>query len=266
MTQFSAYLINLDSSTERLNVATAQLDQAGIPFERISAFDGRQLDPLTRPEYDEARACSWFGRKLSGGELGCYFSHVDVARRFLESDARYGLALEDDLTCAPNARAVLDEVMSDLTAGIAPGWHMVNLGRPVKRFFSPIKALNADDAQLCRAHYFPDTTTAILWSRAGAEAFLKAAYPIFMPVDHFLRYWGVQTNAGVGLTQVPFTPSGAESDINTAKKPKDVRRARFYQLRKQRRLYVNKLAAKRHQWAFDRDQGHDATPVAQAAS
>ncbi len=258
MNRVASYLINLDSSTERLAVASAQLKAAGIPFERLSAFDGRQLDPTTRPEYDEARAMSWFGRKLSGGELGCYFSHVDVAQKFLESDAKYGLALEDDLSVVENGGAVVQDIIAYLEAEKSlRDWHMVNLGRPVKRFFTPIASLQSlhgdRPVELCRAHYFPDTTTAILWSRAGAEAFVKAAYPIFMPVDHFLRYWGIKTDAGLGLTGVPFTPTGVESDINTAKKPKDVRRARFYQLRKQRRLWTNKLAAKAHQKAFRAD-------------
>lgn len=254
MEQIATFLINLDSSTERLASATAQLDDAKIGFTRVSAFDGRSLDPLSRPEYDEARALSWFGRKLSGGELGCYFSHVDVARRFLETDLEFGLALEDDLSLCEGGAPLLNAVLDHLRSPRVSNWHMVNLGRPVKRMFTPILSLGAASdiefqTELCRAHYFPDTTTAILWSRAGAQAFVDAAYPIFMPVDHFLRYWGVRTDGGLGLTRVPFTPTGAESDINTAKRPKDVRRARFYQLRKQRRLWCNKLGARRLQRA-----------------
>ena len=38
-----SYLINLDRSTERLEFFTRQAELLGIPFERISAVEGRRL-------------------------------------------------------------------------------------------------------------------------------------------------------------------------------------------------------------------------------
>ena len=50
------YLINLDGSDERLKTATTCLSHQGIDFRRISAFDGRKIDPVGYPEYDEVKA------------------------------------------------------------------------------------------------------------------------------------------------------------------------------------------------------------------
>ena len=98
MTDLQTYVINLDGSDDWLNSATAHLNAAGIAFERHSAFDGRNMDPLECAEYDEKRAISWFGRKLNGGEIGCYLSQVEVAKRIVDDNADFGLVLEDDLT------------------------------------------------------------------------------------------------------------------------------------------------------------------------
>lgn len=250
--KLKAFLINLDTSTSRLASARNELDVAGIPFERVPAFDGRRSDPGTFPEYDERKALSWFGRKLSGGELGCYFSHIDCAKRFLATDAEFGLSLEDDLSIRPDASQIIGQLTTWLADDNAPGWRMVNLGRPVKRFFSPVVTFTAagGDYTLCRAHHFPDTTTAILWSREGAERFLETANHIYAPIDHFLRRWNTDKDAGLGFTATPITTTGAASDINQAKVGQDNSRASFYHLRKHRRLLVNKKNAKRNMRAF----------------
>ncbi|WP_460275537.1 glycosyltransferase family 25 protein [Celeribacter sp. ULVN23_4] len=245
-------LINLDTSNQRFRSAKEQLDTANIPFERLSAFDGRKVDPLTFSEYDESKALSWFGRKLSGGELGCYFSHINSAKRFLASDATFGLSLEDDLLLKPDASSTLSRLLEYFEAGHETRWHMVNLGRPVKRFSSPVAQFSSEAGSrtLCRAHYFPDTTTAILWSREGATRFLETADHIYMPIDHFLRRWNCQTDAGYGFIEPPITTTGTDSDIERAKVGQDTSRARFYHLRKHRRLWLNKRAAKRKRQRF----------------
>ena len=55
------YLINLDDSKDRLDYASQQLQNAGIAFTRISAFDGRHLDLKTIKEYNEKKALAYMG-------------------------------------------------------------------------------------------------------------------------------------------------------------------------------------------------------------
>lgn len=247
MKRLSTFLINLDTSMARYESSSVKLKAAGIGYERVSAFDGRQLDPVSCAEYDEARALSWFGRKMSGAELGCYFSHVRAAEKFLDSESEFGLVLEDDIDVRSDAKVVLEQVIDILDDSQLTSWHMVNLGRKVKRFYQPCQQLRQTSGNmLCKAHYFPDTTSAILWSRTGAQEFLKVAYPVFMPVDHFLRYWNCETDEGFGVTSPVFPQLGQDSDIRAAGPLRELQRARFYHLRKQRRLWVNKLKAKKN--------------------
>ena len=90
---------------------------------------------------------------------------------------------------------------------------LVNLGKAPRRFFSKAEDLPAGGAPVW-AHYFPVTTTAILWSRQGAERFVSTGDTIYAPLDHFFRRW--LSVSGRGLATIPpiFSPSGAESELD----------------------------------------------------
>ncbi len=116
------FLTNLDGSDDRLNSARAQLDQQGIAFTRVSAFDGRGLNLTEVRDYDEAHAVRYMGRKLKGGELGCYYSHLDCARRFLASDATstlWGFQNTQYKDMIEKSQALLNEMIRDLSQEVS---------------------------------------------------------------------------------------------------------------------------------------------------
>lgn len=245
------YLINLESSQARLHSAQTELEKIGCSWDRVEAVDGRGRAAQDFASYDDGHARSWMGRSLSGPELGCYLSHLACIERFLASDAETCLVFEDDLFCHPEAGAVIGETLSWLNQSAAEAWQMVNLGRPVKHYASPVTRLAAGgDRALFRAHYFPDTTTALLWSRPGAEAFMQASQTIYAPIDHFLRVWNLEADAGYGFQDAPITTTGAMSDIRGAAQARHPGRSLLYQFRKHRRLVANKRAARNNQAGF----------------
>lgn len=239
------YLINLDDSTDRLATATQSLHAANMDFERVSAYDARQKNPLEIPGYDEQGALGYMGRKLKGGELGCYMSHLDCARRFLATDADYAVVLEDDMTiAASDAKKVILDALTWLQTQRFE-WYLINIGALKRKIFTPINSF--DGHQLSRAHYFPMTTTGLVWSRAGAEAFIRSYNPIFAPVDNYFRYWLTDNNKGLSIYPPLVVPSGAESEIDgAATKRKTTGRSPMHGLLKQRRLWSDKIKAFRH--------------------
>ncbi len=239
------YLINLDDSTDRLATATQSLRVAHMDFERVPAYDARQKNPLEIPGYDEQRALGYMGRKLKGGELGCYMSHLDCVRRFLTTDADYAVVLEDDMTiAASDAKQVIQDALAWLQAQHFE-WYLINIGALKRKIFTPINSF--DGHQLSRAHYFPMTTTGLIWSRAGAEAFVRSYKPIFAPVDNYFRHWLTDNNKGLSIFPPIVVPSGAESEIDgTAAKRKTTGRSPLHGLLKQRRLWGDKIKALSH--------------------
>ncbi|MCV2867221.1 glycosyltransferase family 25 protein [Defluviimonas sp. WL0002] len=239
------YVINLDGSDARMQATRVQLESAGISFERVSAFDGRHVNPDEFPECDPEAAKSYMGRPLRGGEVGCYLSHLDCVRRFLQSDAQTAMVLEDDITIVPGAKVVLDQALAWLETSGEPWW-LINVGAAKRKIYTPLAqfAAGGRSHELAKAHYFPMTTNGLVWSRAGAEAFLRAHSRIFAPIDNYFRHWLTRKGHGLSLYPPIVPPSGTQSEIDEggrARKLDD--RVPFYGLRKQRRLWQDKMIA-----------------------
>lgn len=242
--QIVTYLINLDTSTSRLREATGQLNAQKIAFERIPAFDGRELNIESIKDYDARAAWSYMGRPLKGGEIGCYFSHLDCAKRFLESDADYALVLEDDTTLAKDIMLYIRQMLDWLAANNI-AWDVINVGAKHNKHFSDLQKFGSHT--LVSAHYFPMSTAGIIWSRTGAQRFTQGYGTIFAPIDCAFREW--QSVAGRGLSVMPplviTTANQSEIDTGTASRSQD-ELGLLYWLRKQRRMYRCKLRAARH--------------------
>lgn len=254
MTRLDVQLINLDGSDVRLARATAALQSAGIPFRRLPAFDGRGKRPEDLPLYDPAAALRSFGRKLTGGEIGCFLSHLEAARQFLQSGADYGLVLEDDLSINdPDLAAILSGLLDALPGVLAQkAWHVGNLGRAAPEMSSPIGPI-ASGHVLVRAHLFPVTTTAILWSRDGSAGFIRDVQRIDMPVDQWLRCWASAADTGLAVNPALFGISGAASEIDAAvSRSKSVWRGPRYAIARKLWLWRNTRIARRHRVVFSK--------------
>lgn len=90
------FVINLDRAEQRWRAMTARLAHLGLAYERLPAIDGSLLRFPT-PAYDEPGYRLRHGKRTNPAEVGCYLSHIECARRLLETDAPHALILEDDL-------------------------------------------------------------------------------------------------------------------------------------------------------------------------
>lgn len=263
----STYVINLDESMQRLDEIGARLDVFGVVFERVPAFDGRKLDLAAVADYDSARAERYMGRSLVGGEIGCYRSHLDAAARFLASDARYALILEDDALPLCDPVELLRQAIPDLEA-IDPDWLLMNIGNNKSKMSTPLSAYSVagHSCSLVAAHYFPMTTSAIVWSREGARQFVENHGRIFAPVDNYFRYWLTRAGHGYSFWPAPVTTTDAASQILSADghQRKTHRRKWYYALAKQQRLLVDKVIALSRKRALARKlrNGEVAKPAA----
>lgn len=256
---FQVYLINLEGSDDRLRKATRSLVAEKLPFTRVPAFDGRTLRPEEFPDTDRAAAMAYMGRPLRGGEIGCYLSHLDCARRFLSSDALYALVLEDDMQLAVDAPSLLMQALDWLKAQ-GTSWDVINIGANRLKYTTPLATfpMSGESLTLLRAHYFPMTTTGIVWSREGAGRFVSEHQKIFAPVDHFLREWQCAEDRGLTVWPPLVTATGAESDIDNAQDKRNLDgRSAFYGWLKYKRLLRNKLRAMRHEKRWHTIQADD---------
>lgn len=246
------YLINLDDNTERFDTASQQLAAQGIEFIRVSAFDGRKLRPMDHPLYNQQRCHDYMGRELVGGEIGCYMSHLDCAKKFIATDADFAVVLEDDFKTSQNLKLKVQSTV-DFLESIKMNWTLINIGNEKLKISSKVVDIEVggDRHALHRAHYFPMTTTGLLWNRKGASAFIASSTEIFAPVDNYFRYWLTRSNAGLAFRPPLVTAIGAASVIDAPlqnSKRKKQGRTAFYGLAKQRRLWIDKFIAIYHKF------------------
>lgn len=249
----ATYVINLEGSTERFKAISSRLEAFSIPFERIPAVDGRKLDLAKCDVYDPVRAVRYMGRRLVGGEIGCFRSHLDAATRFLASDASYGLILEDDALPVANPMILLGKALPELES-IDPDWLLLNIGNDKLKITSSLSRYEVEGREfsLVAAHYFPMTTSAIVWSRKGAQRFVEEHNVIFAPVDNYFRYWLTREGHGYSFWPAPVTTTGASSLIDLASKNQRRSKDRewYYGFAKKKRLVTEKLIAISRKWRF----------------
>ena len=255
MISFPVFLINLDDSPGRLATAQDHLASHGVSAVRIPGYNGRTLDPTTVPEYDGAATLRYMGRALNGGEIGCYFSHVRALRAFLDSEAEYGLVLEDDMLPKADAFALTQALIDWQATRGAPDWYVANIGANRMKIMSKLDVLECGHTHttIYRGHYFPMLATSLLWTRAGAQAFVDSCLPIDCPLDNATRRWLTHNDMGLTLSPPLFTTTGAASDIDTshtAEKRGTEGRVDGYGRLKAKRMYGDKLRALRHKVRF----------------
>lgn len=251
MTGFPIFVINLDDSSERLDQVTAQLSAQKADFTRISGYDGRKINPADVPEYDSAATRAYIGRDMHGGEIGCCISHIRAIKTFVETGAPYGLILEDDAQPTPHALELTQALIDWQTARGEPDWYAANLGAQRTKIMTAVDTVKSasDTATLYRGHYFPMLATAVLWTRAGAQAFLDICLPLDAPYDNFLRRWLTRNDMGLATRPPLFLQTGAKSEIDrshTAKRRGTKGRTGNYSWLKAKRLWGDKFLALRH--------------------
>lgn len=174
--QIPIYLINLDRSTDRLDRMRALLSAASLAFERVPAVDGAKLaEPL--PEYDDAAFRIRHGKRRNPGEVGCYLSHIECARRLLASDSEYALVLEDDISVPHDIHEIIKEAIDAGRDWDILRLSTVNSGRKfVFRKMSSDRGL-----AICLTR--EKGSGAYLINRRAARWFLEDLVPMRLPFD-----------------------------------------------------------------------------------
>ena len=241
------YLINLDGSDKRLEGSTQQLNHLDWPFERVSAYDGRGKALSEFENYDDKKTRSNLGRSLLNSEIGCYLSHYRCAQKFLETDADMLVVLEDDMKMTDSFKPIINQTLTYLHAHPDLDWYLINIAAKKKKLAKDITAF--DTHTLWHAYYFPIRGLGLIWSRKGAEEFIKYGKTINMPVDIFFQRWLSQNGKGLGLWPAVISPIGLDSDIlgtqasqKISRKEKEDRNA-SYNVKKQKRMLQDKAAA-----------------------
>jgi glycosyl transferase, family 25 len=205
-----AFIINLDSATDRWAFTEAAFAGSQLILCRVPAVDGTALK-LPHAQYSERLYRWWHGRTPNVRELACYLSHLKAMDAFLATDENHALIGEDDLVLRPDFDAAIEAAMQ-----YARSWNILRVtglsrGHPARlvRLFG--------DYSLCVSLGRLKGAGAYVIDRAAATAFLARLLPMRLPYDHaFDREWVVGLRAAY-IT--PFPASQSESDFLSSVQP-----------------------------------------------
>lgn len=196
-----ALCISLDRSPARWSFMQEQFSRLSIEAERVPGIDGAAATPwwLTREFRDTP---------LTGGEIGCYASHLVCALRILIEGWPYAIILEDDVTLdedfAETARAAI--------AAAPEGWDYLHLSSDIKRSVVQVADLT-QGRSLVRHTRLPVNTAAYVVSHSGARKWLKPR-PRVRPNDMDVRYGWLDDLDIYGVYPAPASQrNDFESDI-----------------------------------------------------
>ena len=189
---FRTIVINLDRDPERLVWMTEQLDALGMPFTRQRGILGTEANSHFPGLFKNS--------PLKLGEIGCWASHLEIARTFAANPtAAPLLVLEDDVLLPPDLPALL----SELVAALPEEWDIVRLSNAPKRRVHPVAALPGG-RELVRYTRISTSTGASLLSARGAAKFGLFKPHLFAIDAHLARPWTVGL-VTYGITPAPVT-------------------------------------------------------------
>jgi len=173
-------VISLEHAHDRREVISTRLRTLGIPFEFVPGADGRQLDLSTHPGYDGFRRRIFFGRDLTGGELGCVLAHRNAYQHMLASGYEFALVLEDDAVLTDALPMVIDALLE-----ICERWDLVRfLGREKNyRASRLITPLRGGAVYLARPLGTPGGAYGYLLNRRAARRLLELTQRVWLPID-----------------------------------------------------------------------------------
>ena len=182
------YLINLKRANDRLVSAKETFDKAGIIFNLEEAVDGKDLS-LPHKNYSELKYNLLHGKKTNLGELGCYFSHLNVLKKFLNTKEDWALVCEDDIEFNEDIVEIIDdalrsEISFDLLRLSGGSNKTKEIGLPLK-----LKKIYKDFF-LSLNFGFKSGTGCYLINRHAAKNILQKINKMSLPIDHALdRDW-----------------------------------------------------------------------------
>ena len=187
MSSFDIIVINLDDSTARLQSVSKMLEREKVSWRRLSAVDGRNGMPPGDYIYDNQASLIRHDRPMSGGEVGCFLSHLAALRLFLEGTCKHAVILEDDISINMGFFEKLHDITKKLDETFGERWDTLNFSTPVKGY--QFKEFRIGDIDIMRSTFMPCGLKGQLWSRPGAKSYLKSRFATVLmgPVDREMR-------------------------------------------------------------------------------
>lgn len=189
------YVVNLDSSKDRMAWFDRQTAGQPLDFVRVPAVDGSKISEAELLHYHTLCPIT---RSISFGELGCFLSHVQIWKRIAAGSDQWAFIGEDDLHLGRDAEWFLSR--DDWMPAGVDLVKAETMLTTVEMSSATLGAANGHDLRLL--HSFHGGSAGYFLSRAGAARLLDLAEIHCEPVDHFIFGSSGRSQAGLSIAQI----------------------------------------------------------------
>ena len=165
--------INLPSSVERREHMMREGEKNGISIQIVEAVSGKTLTPEQKEMYNSRKRESMYINHLSPNEQACVHSHRKALQAILDSQADYGVILEDDSVLEQNFLQGINYLISSVT-----GWECCKLYTEPSKLYPVCPSIPGAPVQ-------PVFPKKIPWGAIGYMYSRKAAAEILSHYDNF---------------------------------------------------------------------------------
>ncbi|MBA3651178.1 MAG: glycosyltransferase family 25 protein [Chthoniobacterales bacterium] len=205
-----AFVINLDSATDRWAFIEKNFAQSELRLERVPAIDIKLL-AFPHHDFSERSYRLLHGRTHNRREFACYLSHYKALQAFLATSESHAVIGEDDIILRPDFDTVLEA-----TLRYKQLWNIVRLSGLSAGHPFPITRLHGAYS-LCVNMGRLKGAGAYLIDRRAAETLVARLLPMRLPYDHAIDrewFWGLRA-----ACILPFPVSQTESDFLSSVQP-----------------------------------------------
>ena len=197
---FHTYITHYTKLVDRKKYIIDHLNGMGISdYSFITRYDKEDItEDLLLKHYNDSEdgwneATSATGpaeyRRLNAAEISLAIKHVKTLGLFLESKHEYALVIEDDCFFYEGCRS---ELIEEIITGAPSGWDAIFPGGGFDHQILTIKSSTGSfmekGSYLLVDHPASNTTSSIIYNRAGAEKTLSSSIPFAIAWDWHLNY------------------------------------------------------------------------------
>ena len=217
--KIQTFVISLTKEKVRRQTIKNKLKNICDEFIFFDGIDGAKEDLKNHPDYDGLRRRLCYGKDLSPGELGCYFSHRSLLKNIVQKEIQVSLIFEDDVVLSKEFKIVLESLLD-----CNYPWELIRfLGKPKITQLMQRKILKVHkDFYLTRLATSPGGAYAYLISYSGAKKLLRSMKRVTCPNDTIM---GLPWRSGLDVLtiqpQIATWDKGYESSIGNERYEKN---------------------------------------------
>ncbi|MCP4183078.1 MAG: glycosyltransferase family 25 protein [Hyphomicrobiales bacterium] len=207
-------MINLKKNKVRLENSHQYFTAENIPFTRIDAVNGWDLDEQRISQvYDADTAKIRYKYPLVKPEIGCYLSHLEAWQKIVDSGADGGFVFEDDFIPLTPIAPIMEKLSSADQSTLQ--WDIVKLFslRENPKYVTTTKL--DETHNLIIPYQVPTCLLGYGITLKGAKHLIKTSVPFFRPVDEDHKFfWEKDLNIAL-VTPSPLRVGDQQTQTGT---------------------------------------------------